>query len=195
MSQIDDKTAPQPADKATMSEPEPQQTTPTFSSRRVTSPLGVADALARIASLSKRGKLAGFEKSGEHGFHAAVHGKPFDSVLLCELRKAGGEAGSGCVIEARVRLRRGLPWVFGVVVALSVWPGVLLTDSLLNTWFSWYPNETWKTYVWYVPLTVLPLPWMVRKVMRQSRSSGGEHAAEQIEKIRAAVDGTIEPLA
>lgn len=190
MSQIDDKTAPQPADKATMSEPEPQQTTPAFTPRRVISPLGTPEALTRITSLSKRGKLAGFEKRGERGFHAAVHGKPFDSLLLCEL----SETGTGSAIEASVRLRRGLPWVFGIVVALSVWPGVLLTDSLMNTWFSWYPNETWKTYVWYVPLTVLPLPWMVRKVMRQSRSSGAEHAAEQIEKIRAAVDGTTEPL-
>ncbi|MFT5423104.1 MAG: hypothetical protein ACI89L_000877 [Phycisphaerales bacterium] len=204
MAQIDDKTAPETADKGAMSVTENSGPGERFEPVRVRTPLAVGEVLERVTALSKRGKLPGFaprgdgggEGGGERGFVAAVHGKPFDSELVCQVREVGDEGGDECgdgsEIDTGVRLKRGLPAVFGVVVVLSIWPGVLLTDSLMNTWFSWYPNETWKTYAWYLPLTVIPLPWMVRKVMRQSRASGAQHAAEQVGKIAKAVDGTVQ---
>jgi len=133
-------------------------------------------------AMSRNGKLPGFRETGGAGelFRCAAFGKPFDSELV--VRAEEGE-GAGCVLSGEVRLKRVLPWVFAVVTALSVWPGVLLMDSLMNSWFRWYPVQTWVTYAWYVPLTVLPLPWMVRRVLRQSRESAWEHAMETREKI------------
>lgn len=132
--------------------------------------------------MSRNGKLPGFRETGATGelFRCAAFGKPFDSELV--VRAEEGE-GTGCVLSGEVRLKPALPWVFAVVTALSIWPGVLLMDSLMNAWFRWYPVETWVTYAWYVPLTVLPLPWMVRKVLRQSRASAWGHAMETREKI------------
>ncbi|MFG0305809.1 MAG: hypothetical protein ACF8Q5_06305 [Phycisphaerales bacterium JB040] len=152
---------------------------------RVRTPMPGERVLEEARSMSRRGKLPGFVEGGDEGragelFRCAAFGRPFDSELVV---RAEDSPGGGCALTGEVRLKPALPWVFGVVTALTVWPGVVLMDSLMNSWFRWYPVETWVTYAWYVPLTVLPLPWVVRRVVRQSRESAWGHALETREKI------------
>jgi hypothetical protein len=77
---------------------------------------------------------------------------------------------------------------------LSVWPGVILTDSILKIWFEWYFALSQRpvfqiggldsfTYLWYIPATVFPLPWVWRSLMRKSRDSTQASALEMIGKI------------
>jgi hypothetical protein len=43
------------------------------------------------------------------------------------------------------------------------------------------------TYAWYIPLTVLPLLWMIPRMVRKSRLAAYAHAQEQIETLRTAL--------
>lgn len=151
---------------------------------RVRTALGADEIERRAARLSERGKLPGY-RGGVAGalFECAAFGNPFDYRLVARLE--GGE------LRFEARLRARMPAVFWAVMAFTVWPGVIFTDSLLNTWFGWYPNETWVTYAWYVPLTLLPLPWVHRRLMRRTRLAALVHAHEQIGKIAGAVDGEV----
>ena len=142
-----------------------------------------AEVIEALTGMSKRGKLAGFEKRSATSAVAAAHGTPFDSDLLIEAHEREG----GCRVAFEVRLRRRMPWIFVVVLVLAVWPGLPLTDSFLLG-FGWYerlmsgPVETW---MWYLPLTIIPAPFAVRSAIRKSRVSAREHALETIERIRA----------
>lgn len=146
--------------------------------------LAPEEILSRVRRLSERGKLPGFAAPVKDGhFECAAFGNPFDYRLV-----ARHEADK---LRFGVRLKPKMPAIFWAVMAFTVWPGVIFTDSLLNTWFGWYPNETWVTYAWYVPLTLVPLPWLHRSVMRKTRLSALVHAHEQIGKIAPAVDGEV----
>ena len=81
-------------------------------------------------------------------------------------------------------LRRKIPAIFGVVLLLSIWPGMPMTDSMLRTWSTWYDSlPSWATQAWYVPLMVLPLPWMWLSWVRSSRRAANEQAKVQLETI------------
>lgn len=143
------------------------------------------DEIARRAKrLSERGKLPGYEGNpGDGLFECAAFGNPFDYRLV-----ASHETGK---LSFQAKLKAKMPAIFWVVLVFTIWPGVLFTDSLLNTWFGWYPNETWITYAWYMPLTVLPLPWLHKSVMAKTRLAALVHAHEQIHRIAKAVDGEV----
>jgi len=140
--------------------------------------------VARLDTLARRGKLAGFAPSQQNGvlFEAACFGEPFDRVL--EARAAG--EGDRTVLKFSARLLPRIPAIFAVVTALTIWPGVWLTDSMLTTYFSWYKIPTWW---WYMPLTIIPMFWMVPKMIRKSERSCRESAARQIAAIDAALNG------
>ncbi len=144
------------------------------------------EILARIAKLSQRGRLPGFEPGqGDVLFTATVFGQPFDKVLET---RAETNTDNTTTLHFEARLKPILPWTFGIMTALTIWPGVWLTDELLVTYFQWYDYITW---MWYLPITVLPLPWMARSIMRKSEAASVESTTELIERIRAAVDGCI----
>lgn len=134
-----------------------------------------------LRTLSKKGKLPGFEPKEPGAIcSVAAHGVPFDSKLLLRLE--------GDTVRFETRLLPMMPWVFGLMLVVAIWPGLPLTDSFLSS-FDWYLSlmssigiETWH---WYLPLTVLPAPFAFRSAIRKSKLSAQESALEQIEKIRS----------
>lgn len=152
----------------------------------ISTPLGATECKSRASRLSTRGKLPGY--APEPGlFSCAAFGAPFDYRLVAE--HDAGDTDHRLTFRAE-RLRR-LPWIYAVVLAVTVWPGVVFTDSILNTWFGWYPNPWWFTWAWYIPITLIPIPWIWRSVARKSRASALGHAYEQIEKLASAVEGEL----
>lgn len=154
-------------------------------------PLPPAEVIQRLDKASRRGRLPGFEKgNGEVLFRTDAWGTPFDSDLMARCESTGEVTRLGF----SVRLRRKLPAIYVVILAVTVWPGVIVTDSMLRLWFEWYNHLTqialfnvggfsWFTYAWYLPLTVLPLPWMWKGWMRRSCGTAHVSALEMIAKM------------
>jgi hypothetical protein len=148
----------------------------------VVTPLTREQILDRLGNMSKRGKLPGFVRVGVSGpvlFRAEAFGEPFEGVL-----EARAEGDSATTLRFAYRMLPKLPWIFGVVSLLTIWPGVILTDSLMKTYFPGFTASV-PTSWWYLPLTVLPLPLMWRSWMRKSRTLGMASAQEQAAKIAA----------
>ncbi len=158
----------------------------------VRTPLGPGDALARLSTAARRGRLPDYRQVGETGFEAEAFATPFTHTLVGEL-----VVGQDGTTRIRFTLRRpwAMPALFAVVLAITVWPGVLLTDSLLATYWptygGWTTRMPWLTYAWYLPLTALPLPWAWRACVRRSASMARESARETIAKIARETDGTV----
>ncbi len=146
-----------------------------------------AEVLERLDSAARRGKLPGFAKAQKPGsmFTIADFGAPFESVL-----EARGEAaGSGTRLEVLPpRLKPLFPWAFALILALTIWPGGWLTDSMMRSYWDWYSaGPWWITYIWYMPLTVPFCPLAMRSALRKSRAAA---AAEMPELIKKIVDAT-----
>ncbi len=142
----------------------------------------------RLETLAKRGKLAGFHKGMPPAlFEAAAFGQPFDYRLVAHATSAGG----GTRLSFALKLPPKVSIVYAIVVVLSIWPGVWLTDSMLRTYFSWYTLSMWGTCAWYLPITVLPLPWMYKKHFVGSRAAATADAAELIQKIAPEIDARV----
>lgn len=150
-------------------------------------------AIDLLEALAKRGKLPGFERTGDGTCRVSAHGTPFDR----DVEIAATTRGDGSRVELSLAWRRQAPAIYAAVLLLAIWPGVVLTDSFLSG-FGWYnaiaratgPVEPWFTWAWYLPLTVLPAPFMFRGALRKSAESSAEHAGEQAQKIRAALSGS-----
>ncbi len=142
--------------------------------------------MTRLEKLSRRGKLAGFEKTSPTTFHAAAFGMLYDRLFVGEISPT--ETGSH--LRMHTELKRTLPTVVAVVYLLTLWPGVLLTDSMLTTYFSWYPRATWVTYAWYIPLTLLAIP-ALRAQFRASQRAARAHGQETAQKIAKAIDAEL----
>src|ERR1043165_9844755 len=137
--------------------------------------LDAAQIRERLLTASKRGRLPGYR--GEPGlFSVSAHGHPFDGELLGELRDGR--------IEFRIRMLRKLPIIFAVVIVLTIWPGVYLTDQLIPGQWGWIP-----TWWWYLPVTIIPTPWMWRNLMGKSKRTMDGSAREGIQKIAAELGG------
>ncbi len=159
----------------------------------VTTEKSATEIVAALGKMSKRGELPGFEKDGARGlFCVEAQGAPFDRSLVAHAR--GGEGLTR--LEWELVTPRRWPIAMAVVLAVSVWPGLPITHSLLVTYFpGWYGGlvSGWfATWMWYLPLTVIPIPWVWRSVMRKMRASTHASAVEAIGKIARAVDGEIE---
>ncbi|MCB9838360.1 MAG: hypothetical protein H6813_03395 [Phycisphaeraceae bacterium] len=141
------------------------------------------EALGLLDRAAKQGKLPGFERRGDHAFRALVYGEPFDRELLGEITPSDG----GCTIALRLRLMKKFPVIAVALVSVSIWPGVWLTDSMIQTYFPGYPNAFWVTAAWYLPLTVIPLPWMLRSMWRKSEGIAREELGKTIGKIERAL--------
>ena len=90
---------------------------------------------------------------------------------------------TGSTLRFGSRLKRTLPWIVVFTTIITFWPGVLLTDSLMSTWFpSWYPKEIWVTYAWYFPLCLLMIP-ALWKQYRVSERASEEHLRETLAKL------------
>jgi hypothetical protein len=144
--------------------------------------------VARLDALARRGKLAGFEPGrGEELFSVLAFGNPFDHRLSA----AADVNGSVTSLKFSLCVTRRMPAIFALILIVTIWPGVWLTHSMLVTYFSWYALTFVQTCMWYLPLTVLPIPWFWPRMMRKSAAAARTSAAEQIEVIAAAVGATV----
>lgn len=145
----------------------------------MTTPLGNEEVVARLEAMSKRGKLAGFTRGGAEGASAsfAAHGTPFEGRVL--VRPGAGSVGFDLWMPKKPAL------VFGVVLALTVWPGLPLSDSFLQgmVWYERLTSGWFHTWMWYLPLTILPAPFTLRTAMRKSRATAMEHAKETVARV------------
>lgn len=141
-------------------------------------------AIDACEKLARAGKLPGFERDSDTACRARVFGQPFDRELFID---AAEGAGTGSIVRLRTQLRRRVPVAFVVVGVLTVWPGVWLTDSLIQTYFSAAQSWAIKTWMWYLPITILPLPFAARSMWRKSQAQAAEHFAELQERIAQAI--------
>jgi hypothetical protein len=149
--------------------------------------LSAPAALEALRTASRRGRLPGFAPLSGTSFCTDAFSEPFDRTLHGELAADG----SGSVIRFVLRARWKLPAIFAVVAALSVWPGVWLTESLMETWFpgSWIAHNT---YAWYLPLSMIPLPWAAWAMWQKTARAAHASAMATIPKIAAEVSGVLE---
>jgi hypothetical protein len=154
-------------------------------------PQSADEIVARLDEASRRGRLPGFAPRPPGAlFRVDAWGTPFDHDLVA----TADPAGSGTRLSFALRIRRRMPIIHAAILAFTVWPGVWLTDSMLKMWFTGYYHLTQKpifvwggfdafTYLWYLPLCALPLPWYWRSIMRRSRGTSYASALEMIAKI------------
>jgi len=164
------------------------------------SKLTAEGVLAALDAAARKGKLAGFSSeaggaagAGTRTFRVVDFGKPFESRLIGvieELKGPGGAAGMGDAAGAAsritfsIQMKMMMPVIFAVLLIVSVWPGILLTDSMLKLYFSWY--TIWTGW-WYYPLTVPFVPIAFLKAWRTSVASGKAEAAEIVQGISEVV--------
>lgn len=133
----------------------------------------------RLATASKRGRLAGYQAPVEGADLAvAAHGAPFDATLRARLSEGA--------LRFELRPLWRMPGIFIAALVLGVWPGVLVMDSLIPGEWGWIP-----TWWWYVPLTALPAPFAWRTAWRKSKSSWDVSAREMIAKIAGELGGRV----
>ena len=142
------------------------------------SPLTPAQILAALDRLARRGKLPGYEPLGALGFKVALFGEPFDRDLIATLMVAD----DATRLTFRARLQRKAPAVLFGSVALSIWPGVLIMDTIIPGSWGW-----WPTWTWYLPMTILPLPIVLPGMLKKSNASARIHLREQLERIARAI--------
>jgi len=143
--------------------------------------LSAEEVRARLTKMSKRGKLPGYESNVESTQAVAsvvAHGTPFDSRLMLEL--CDGE------LRFSIKMTRLLPTIFAALLVVTIWPGLPLTDAFLSS-FEWYArfeaNTGIKLWYWYLPLTILPAPFMWVSALKKSRVSAHVSAIEAVEKM------------
>jgi hypothetical protein len=143
------------------------------------------EVLRRLDLAARRGRMAGFKpEPAPPRFSVVAFASPFEHKLVA----TAAPAPAGSRLSFRAVMLPKLPWIYAIVIALCIWPGVWLTHSMLVTWFNWYFAEEWKTWAWYIPLTVIPLPWAIRKLVGKSRAEAHTDALAQIDKLRAELD-------
>jgi len=148
--------------------------------------LSATEAKERMGKLSKKGKLPGFDANCQQGlFAVAAHGTPFDSVLIFEHQEGQ--------LTPSLKLTPMIPSIFAALLVITVWPGLPLTDGFLAS-FPWYGNLMAKigidTWHWYLPITILPAPFMWRSAIRKSRDSAYVSAQETIELTKITLDAS-----
>lgn len=155
----------------------------------IETPLDPGAVLTRLEGAARRGKLAGFTHgSGEVLFSVSDFGTPFESVLEARRVDAAG-LGGGTRMALRARIKPLWPIVFAVMLVLTIWPGVWLTDSLMRTYFPGYDVRTW---IWYLPLTAPFCPWGFWSAIKRSRASARADLETMVPKIAGILDGRLE---
>ncbi|MCA9310780.1 MAG: hypothetical protein KDA21_06210 [Phycisphaerales bacterium] len=167
----------------------PMSAPPSITTRQTT-----AQVLEALSNLSRRGRLPGFRRLQEPGadgrgpgrFRVDVFGLHYDREMVGEVTGVDG----GARITFSARLLKKMPTIIIAVFVLATWPGAWLTHSMLVTYFGWYPNGTWVTYAWYIPLMLLSIPVLMRQY-RVSTSTAHAEMKDVIDKIAKAVDGAV----
>ena len=152
----------------------------------VRSPLAPGEAIDRLATASKRGRMPGFIRLAPDSFAVDLFGVPWDRALVGTVAAEG----TGSVIRFTRRDKRTMPYSWAAALILSVWPGVVLTDALIPASWGWIGTHV---YEWYLPLTIVcniwTWVWAIRKVDATTKAS----AAESIAAVATEVTGRVEP--
>jgi hypothetical protein len=160
-------------------------------------PMSAEAILERLGTMSRRGRLDGFEANPSQPrpglFAASALGTPFDSVLIARASHPGDtrpDAAHMTTLAFEIVMLHKMPMVFAAILLVTVWPGVVLTDMFIADWFPslWRLGITWY---WYLPLTILSIPFAWRVAMRRSRESARQYAMETIDSIAKELGGTM----
>lgn len=159
----------------------------------LTVPYAIPEIVSALDAAARRGKLAGFEPGAPgtaYLFRAEAFGTPFEGWLLAHATPTppttttpGG--GPSTTLTYSRRLKPLWPWTFALVLLLSVWPGVLLTESLLAAML---PTWTWlwkTTWYWYLPLSTLGGIAGMHQALKRSRLTIAASAHEAAETIKS----------
>jgi hypothetical protein len=148
-------------------------------------PLTPEAIVAKLDTAARRGKLAGFT-AGKPGsgelFVADAFGTPFEGALVATAQASGH---GGTRLTFARRLKPAWPWGFAIVLVASVWPGVVLTESVLAAMF---PSATWlwqTTYYWYLPLSIIGGIFGWIGAMKKSRLTVAVSSHETADKVKA----------
>ncbi len=147
------------------------------------------EALERLDRASRRGRLPGFEALGPNTrgclrFEVAAFGEPVDHRLIGAVSEQDGASG-GAAITFESKPRWKMPVFFLISVVVSIWPGLPIVDGLIPASWGW-----WPTWTWYIPLCLLPLPFIPR-MWRKSQAAAAKSAHEAVRKIAAELDAQI----
>ncbi len=149
--------------------------------------LSAAEVAEVLAKAGRRGKLPGFDAPDDTSFRVDCDAVPFEYVLVGTIEPASGQE-TGARVQLSLVRRTLMPTIFALTIAVSIWPGVWLTDSILGVYWStygrWSASMPWLTYAWYLPLTVLPLPWMWRSFVHKSKAQAHASAAKLVKVIK-----------
>lgn len=157
-----------------------------WSAVRVTTDLAPAEILRKLDGAARRGRLPGFRPGPDPClFTVAAFGTPFDAEMHASASSTSGRT----TLTFRVRMQRRGPGIFLTLCVLAVWPGVWVTDSMLR---SYIPSYQFPTWIWYLPITIVPLPFAWRRAMRRSRAEIAESTRLQIEQIAKDLAGRME---
>lgn len=156
---------------------------------RVETPRSTGEVLATLDALARRGKLPGFV-AGPVGsgwlFAVDAFASPFDGQVRA--RVEGQDAGARRTrLRFEVRLKPVWPAVFVVSMLLAIWPGVVLTESLLASFFPHTPWTWAYTWWWYMPLSIVSTPLAIREAIARSRKGAEASAQEVIGELAAAL--------
>jgi hypothetical protein len=125
-------------------------------------PGAMLDQLEREA---RKGRLAGFERlSGEFGFEVEAFAVPFTGVMRARVEREGERT----VLRFETRMSRTMPLVWLVILVVTIWPGLPLTENLIEA----VGPEGWWQYTiwWYLPLSVISLPLAIWSGLKRSRA-------------------------
>lgn len=130
----------------------------------------------RLDIAARRGRIPGLHPgTGDRLFHVDGCGTPFDHHLTATWTPAD----RGTRVSFTLERQRRVPLIFAAALAATVWPGVYFMDQLIPGEWNWI-----RTEYWYLPLTILPIPWFWRATARKSRQIAMEDAHSIVAKVR-----------
>lgn len=150
----------------------------------VLSPLSPDEIRARLEAAARRGKLPGLKLDSRANslFSIMDFGRPYESVLSATALREGGHTR----LSFAARPKPLMPMVMLLLLVATVWPGIWLTNSMLVSYFPGYAYQTW---MWYLPLTVPMVPWVMWSSWRKSVRSAAIEGRELIGKVSQFIEG------
>ncbi len=166
---------------------EPEQATfdPRAPLPSVTASISRGDVFEKLGKASRRGRLPGYrDRAAQSQFDLDAFGQPFDHLLVGSVH----EDGAGVRIDFTSSAKPRLPVIFALILIATIWPGLPITDSLIPGEWGW-----WPTWWWYLPLTILPLPFIVPKIWKRSQTAARSEAHAMIAKVAHETGGAVAP--
>ncbi len=154
----------------------------------ITTRLAASQIVARAETLAKKGKLPGFEATPGNAASQAFQTKLFAGRLNATMIARITENSEPREVSFSIVHPKRPAMIIALVTILSIWPGMWITDSMVRTYIPSYSFSMWITAAWYLPLFVLPVPWVWRTMSRAAEPAAREHAVEQIEALRSVLD-------